>query len=167
MSPSRNARDYDLFDDPRDHQTNRNLDGELRNNGVGVVGANAPSRIVYGESAIVLMESADAKDLLLCGAEAGQGKLCFRTNCTTVTHRTRCPVHLLESGIYIRCGNHDSGNSYYDKVYASPVGSISLMDYHRQSILSLKHMTPTAWTSRFATCGMSTSEDQEVETIIR
>ena len=165
MSPSRTTRDYALFDGSSNRQTNRNLDDELGNNGGGVVGANAP-RIVYGESVIVLMESATAKDLLLCGAEAGLGKLCFRTNCTTVAHRTRRPVDSFESGIYIRCGSHESGNSY-DKVYAAPVGSIGLMDYHMDSILSLEHTTPTAWTSRFATWGMSTSEVQEAETIAR
>jgi hypothetical protein len=39
--------------------------------GGGLVGAIA-TRIVYGESVIVVMESGDAKDLLLCVAEAGQ-----------------------------------------------------------------------------------------------
>ena len=89
-------------------------------------------------------------------------------NCTTAAHKTRRPVHPLESGIYIRCGNHELVNSY-DKVYASPVGSISLMDYHRQYIISLEHMTPSSWISRFATWGMSTSEDQQegAETIAR
>ena len=48
------------------------------------------------------------------------------------------------------------------------MGSISLMDYHRQYIISLEHMTPSSWISRFATWGMSTSEDQqEAETIAR
>jgi hypothetical protein len=75
MSPSRNTPDYNLFEGSRrDRQTNRNLDGELENNGGGgggLVGAIA-TRIVYGESVIVVMESGDAKDLLLCVAEAGQ-----------------------------------------------------------------------------------------------
>jgi hypothetical protein len=53
MSPSRTTRDYALFDGSSNRQTNRNLDDELGNNGGGVVGANAPSRIVYGESVIV------------------------------------------------------------------------------------------------------------------
>jgi len=53
MSPSRNARDYALLAVSRDRQTYRNLNDELGNNGGGVVGANAPSRIVYGESVIV------------------------------------------------------------------------------------------------------------------
>ena len=109
----------------------------------------------------------DAKDLLLCGAEAGRGKVCFRRHCTTAAHKTKRPVHLIECGIYIRCGDHESGNSY-DKVYASPVGSIRLMDYHIESILSLEQMTPSAWASRFETWGMSTSEDQDkAETIAR
>ena len=86
--------------------------GNLRIMVGGVVRATAP-RIVYCESVIVVMESGDAKDLLLCGAEAGQGKkLCFRTNCTTAAHKTRCLVHPLDSSIYIRCGNHELVNSY-------------------------------------------------------
>ena len=113
--------------------------------------------IPYGESVVVV---ANVNLVLLCGVNVGKSKICFKTDCLVQSHmdnKGQFSTHIA-SGIYVIAG--DRRNAH---VYAKPIEDLSLMEHHRDTILSTIDSTPVNWTPRFNSLRQATTSEEAVE----